>query len=61
MGHTAGPGSSAAVQSHDSDTPRTGAHAVRVWLGLLAEVGFQPEQIHDAFGRDLFLGRRPPG
>ncbi len=32
-----------------------------VWLGLLEEVGFQPEQIRDAFGRDLFLGRRPPG
>jgi SAM-dependent methyltransferase len=29
------------------------------WLGLLAEVGFVPEVIRDAYGRDLFLARKP--
>jgi SAM-dependent methyltransferase len=29
------------------------------WLGLLQDVGFQPEIIRDEYDRDLFLARRP--
>jgi hypothetical protein len=29
------------------------------WVGLLREVGFQPEITRDQHGRDIFLARRP--
>ncbi|MGH3145430.1 MAG: class I SAM-dependent methyltransferase [Rubrobacter sp.] len=29
------------------------------WVGLLREVGFRPEVIHDEYGRDLFVAHRP--
>lgn len=29
------------------------------WIRLLREVGFQPEIVHDQYGRDIFIARRP--
>ena len=29
------------------------------WLRLLREMGFRPEIIHDQYGRDIFVARRP--
>jgi SAM-dependent methyltransferase len=33
----------------------------RAWLDLLSEVGFEPRALTDAYGRFVFVGRRPVG
>ena len=46
------------------ETHRTGIFGGDIWLGLLAEVGFEPETVtevttEDRAPRELFIGRRP--
>ena len=46
------------------ETHRTGLFGRDVWLGLLAEAGFEPDAVpeettEDRAPRELFVGRRP--
>lgn len=43
----------------EHDQHRCGLFPRAEWLRLLAEVGFQPKIVQDAYERDIFVARKP--